>query len=106
MCVFLVVFLMFLSPLPGTPTQTKSFLIAERRDERKAVRTQEIRDIKGLKQRVSVHGHICIIRHSINEWRTTLIIFLIISARFASVSGQSTPHRDSLISPLVYFYFY
>lgn len=28
------------------------FLIAERRDERKAVRAQDIRDIKGLKQRV------------------------------------------------------
>lgn len=90
--------LLVFTPFPKTPTkETMDFLIAERRDERKAVRTQDIRDIKGLKQRVSMHGiYIRIIRNSNHEWIPSLILsFIIFFNAKISVSTQSTPHRHS-----------
>lgn len=36
--------------------QRRTFLITERRDERKAIHVQDIQEIKGLIERVTMHG--------------------------------------------------
>lgn len=65
---------------PELPRKKRmDFLFAERRDERKAVRTQDIRDIKGLKQRI-LNAWDNTIRtipvHSIHERTASLILFI------------------------------